>query len=223
MWQTPLGHRLGPERRWATGGPFQRRDLLTRHTGAEPRQRAQHEWLAWANAVRIERVRPPRSRLRQPAASHDREHRSCRTCMCSTGTFQNPRTISLTVGYGGRFANDLAASISYTHARGDHLNAVHQSQRRGIRQSIRRVRDRRALRHRHPVDGREQRQVALQRCHGGPQARARSAAPVRCELHSLVRQVGRRQRARPVHLAVCEGRFTRQRNTTGATATSDTA
>jgi len=35
--------------------------------------------------------------------------------------FQNPRTISLTVGYERQVANDLAASISYTHARGDHL------------------------------------------------------------------------------------------------------
>ena len=35
--------------------------------------------------------------------------------------FQNPRTISLTVGYERQVANDLSASISYTHARGDHL------------------------------------------------------------------------------------------------------
>jgi hypothetical protein len=35
--------------------------------------------------------------------------------------FRNPRTINLTVGYERQVANDLAASISYTHARGDHL------------------------------------------------------------------------------------------------------
>ena len=35
--------------------------------------------------------------------------------------FQNPRTINLTVGYEREVANDLSASISYTHARGDHL------------------------------------------------------------------------------------------------------
>ncbi|HEY6158585.1 MAG TPA: TonB-dependent receptor [Gemmatimonadales bacterium] len=35
--------------------------------------------------------------------------------------FQNPRTINLTVGYERQLASDLAASISYTHARGDHL------------------------------------------------------------------------------------------------------
>jgi hypothetical protein len=35
--------------------------------------------------------------------------------------FQNPRTINLTVGYERQVANDLSASISYTHARGDHL------------------------------------------------------------------------------------------------------
>src|SRR5437870_5359977 len=35
--------------------------------------------------------------------------------------FENPRTINLTVGYERQIANDLAASISYTHARGDHL------------------------------------------------------------------------------------------------------
>ncbi len=35
--------------------------------------------------------------------------------------FQNPRTINLTVGYERQLAGDLAASISYTHARGDHL------------------------------------------------------------------------------------------------------
>jgi hypothetical protein len=35
--------------------------------------------------------------------------------------FQNPRTLSLTVGYERQIASDLAASISYTHARTDHL------------------------------------------------------------------------------------------------------
>jgi carboxypeptidase family protein/TonB-dependent receptor-like protein len=35
--------------------------------------------------------------------------------------FQNPRTINLTVGYERQVASDLAASITYTHARGDHL------------------------------------------------------------------------------------------------------
>ncbi|HEX4628479.1 MAG TPA: hypothetical protein VH137_06775, partial [Gemmatimonadales bacterium] len=35
--------------------------------------------------------------------------------------FENPRTINLTVGYERQVASDLAASISYTHARGDHL------------------------------------------------------------------------------------------------------
>src|SRR4029077_5775153 len=36
-------------------------------------------------------------------------------------SFQNPRTFNLTVGYERQGRNDLAASISYTHARGDHL------------------------------------------------------------------------------------------------------
>ena len=35
--------------------------------------------------------------------------------------FSNPRTINLTVGYERQVARDLAASVSYTHARGDHL------------------------------------------------------------------------------------------------------
>src|SRR6266700_4155591 len=35
--------------------------------------------------------------------------------------FQNPRTLNITVGYERAVANDLAASISYTHARTDHL------------------------------------------------------------------------------------------------------
>jgi hypothetical protein len=35
--------------------------------------------------------------------------------------FQNPRTLNLTVGYERQIAGDLAASISYTHARTDHL------------------------------------------------------------------------------------------------------
>ena len=35
--------------------------------------------------------------------------------------FQNPRTFNVTVGYERQVARDLAASISYTHARGDHL------------------------------------------------------------------------------------------------------
>jgi hypothetical protein len=35
--------------------------------------------------------------------------------------FQNPRTFSATVGYERQVANDLAASISYTHARTEHL------------------------------------------------------------------------------------------------------
>ena len=35
--------------------------------------------------------------------------------------FQNPRTFNVTVGYERQIANDLAASISYTHARTDHL------------------------------------------------------------------------------------------------------
>lgn len=35
--------------------------------------------------------------------------------------FQNPRTFSATVAYERQIANDLAASISYTHARTDHL------------------------------------------------------------------------------------------------------
>jgi hypothetical protein len=35
--------------------------------------------------------------------------------------FQNPRTINLTVAYERQIASDLAASISYTHARGDYL------------------------------------------------------------------------------------------------------
>ncbi len=35
--------------------------------------------------------------------------------------FENPRTINLTVGYERQVARDLAASVSYTHARGDHL------------------------------------------------------------------------------------------------------
>ena len=36
-------------------------------------------------------------------------------------SFQNPRTFSATVGYERQIANDLSASISYTHARTDHL------------------------------------------------------------------------------------------------------
>ena len=36
-------------------------------------------------------------------------------------SFQNPRTLNLTVGYEREIANDLAASVSYTHARTDHL------------------------------------------------------------------------------------------------------
>jgi len=35
--------------------------------------------------------------------------------------FRNPRTLNVTVGYERRIASDLAASVSYTHARGDHL------------------------------------------------------------------------------------------------------
>jgi outer membrane receptor for ferrienterochelin and colicin len=35
--------------------------------------------------------------------------------------FQNPRTLNLTVGYERQVASDLAVSISYTHARTDHL------------------------------------------------------------------------------------------------------
>ena len=35
--------------------------------------------------------------------------------------FENPRTINFTVGYERQVARDLAASVSYTHARGDHL------------------------------------------------------------------------------------------------------
>jgi hypothetical protein len=35
--------------------------------------------------------------------------------------FQNPRTLNVTVGYERQIASDLAASISYTHARTDHL------------------------------------------------------------------------------------------------------
>ncbi len=35
--------------------------------------------------------------------------------------FRNPRTFNLTVGYERQVASDLAASISYTHARTDHL------------------------------------------------------------------------------------------------------
>src|SRR6266516_1541004 len=35
--------------------------------------------------------------------------------------FSNPRTSNLTVGYERQVARDLAASVSYTHARGDHL------------------------------------------------------------------------------------------------------
>jgi hypothetical protein len=35
--------------------------------------------------------------------------------------FKNPRTINLTVGYERQLSGDLAASISFTHARGDHM------------------------------------------------------------------------------------------------------
>ncbi len=35
--------------------------------------------------------------------------------------FQNPRTLNLTVGYERQIGGDLAASISFTHARGDHM------------------------------------------------------------------------------------------------------
>jgi hypothetical protein len=35
--------------------------------------------------------------------------------------FENPRTLNITVGYERQMASDLAASISYTHARTDHL------------------------------------------------------------------------------------------------------
>ncbi len=35
--------------------------------------------------------------------------------------FENPRTLNLTVGYERELSGDLAASISYTHARTDHL------------------------------------------------------------------------------------------------------
>ena len=35
--------------------------------------------------------------------------------------FQNPRTLNVTLGYERQIAADLAASISFTHARGDHM------------------------------------------------------------------------------------------------------
>jgi hypothetical protein len=35
--------------------------------------------------------------------------------------FKNPRTINLTVGYERQLSGDLAASISFTHARGEHM------------------------------------------------------------------------------------------------------
>ncbi len=41
--------------------------------------------------------------------------------------FQNPRTINITVGYERQVAHDLAASISYTHARGDNLTRFFNS------------------------------------------------------------------------------------------------
>jgi hypothetical protein len=41
--------------------------------------------------------------------------------------FQNPRTINITVGYERQVAHDLAASISYTHARGDYLTRFFNS------------------------------------------------------------------------------------------------
>src|SRR5205823_14337306 len=65
-------------------------------------------------------------------------------------------------------------------------------------------------RNREVVHRREQCQVPVQRCHSWPQARARPELPIRRELHLVVRQGGRRQRARSFHVPLRAGGFTRE-------------
>jgi hypothetical protein len=104
--------------------------------------------------------------------------------------FQNPRTLSATLMYERQVAGDLGFMLSYTHANTEHLT---------------RFIDRNAAVFGTPfgtgpralgtLTTVESSAKSKQRHHGWHQARARPEFPVPGELHAVVGQIGRRQRA----------------------------
>jgi len=100
--------------------------------------------------------------------------------------FQNPRTLNVTVAYERQLGADLGLMISYTHARTDHLT-------RFINRNDSTFAAGRIERHYDAHDRRIIGQVALQWRHDRPEAGARSQLPVPAQLHTVVRQDGRRQ------------------------------
>ena len=145
--------------------------------------------------------------------------------------FQNPRTYSASVGRRARArAEDLALPRPVQLRQGRAHHALPQPQRRrssarpgrtglgaGGINGIAGTLDGDGLRRR--VDGQEQ----LPRAHPRPHQALVAQLPVPGQLHAVLGQVGRRQRARPVHLPLRQDRQTSTPSTATRTATSGTA
>ena len=121
--------------------------------------------------------------------------------------FRNPRTWSNTVAYERQVAPDLSAFVSFTHSDTDHItrfinrnDAVFGSPwRTGLGAGG-------TQRHRRVDDGREHGEVAVRRAHARDEQEVLAGVSVPGELHAVARSLGRRQRARPVHVPVRPGR-----------------
>ncbi len=120
--------------------------------------------------------------------------------------FQNPRTWSASASIEREVVTDLARAGPVQLRQGRAPHALPRAERHGLRLPVghRHQRDerhrlrqlRRRRTHERRVDGQEQ----LQRGHLRPHQALRPQLPVPGQLHAVLGQVRRRQRARPVHL-----------------------
>ena len=200
MFQPRLGFAYDVKGDGKQVAPGQRGPLLRPHPGPQPGEQPEHRRLARADAV------PRTARSRRSWA---RRPRYGELLPAPTGgpfqpgvfvfdkDFENPRTFTATVGYEREVATGLAASLSYTHARTDHLTRFINGNDAVFGSSVGHG----------PRPGGPTGSGTLTVVQSTAKSRFNGVtaelrqigeppAPVPGQLHALVRQVGRRQRGR---------------------------
>ncbi len=179
----------------------------------------------------LQRLRRHAAHLPQPAPA-PRPARACPTTRASSSSTRTSRTRAPgrpRSPSSARSCQDLAVLRPVQLRQGRAHHALPRAQRHRLRLpwgtglSRGRTASPAALRRRRPHERRVDGQEQLQRAHLRPHQALRRQLPVPGQLHAVLGQVRRRQRARPVHLPLHPITTTSTPSTATPTATSATA